>query len=152
MTVTGQDNTADDNIDVSLSAGTVTGIVGGSIGLTGVEALTVNANGTDTMDAIDVTGLGGTTSLSRVTVNGNANATDTLTIGGTSGNDALNYTPTGTTSGRFTADGVTTVLDYAGFGGILTADGAGGGADVLHVLGGAGVDSVGIPLTASVAS
>ncbi|MCB0073272.1 MAG: hypothetical protein KDE20_17505, partial [Caldilineaceae bacterium] len=142
VTLTGRDNTADDNLVVSLSAGTVTGLVGGTITLTGVEDLTVNANGAMMKDEIDVTGLGGSTSLSRVTINGNANAADTLDIIGTANNDTLIYTATTATSGVFTAAGVTTVVSYAGFGGMLTADGFSGAADVLQIVGGAGIDTV----------
>jgi hypothetical protein len=96
-------------------------------------ALTINTlNGTD---AVNINNTTAQTGLASITVNGGSPSTgDTLTVTGTTGADAVNFTPTGLESGTFVF--TTPVVPPISFTNIEQAvyDGQGGG-DTLTVTG-----------------
>ncbi|MCB9939631.1 MAG: hypothetical protein H6823_15420, partial [Planctomycetaceae bacterium] len=141
VTVTG--TTGDDTIAVNLLAQSVTGIVGGTITLAGVEELTVNGNGQTTNgDDIDVSNLGVSSGVTRVQVNGNSSTNDDLDVIGSAADDTIFWTAIDNATGTFHTATGDTVLTYGSFTGVVTAQGGSSGFDVLHVLGNENANSV----------
>ncbi|MDA1055059.1 MAG: dockerin type I domain-containing protein [Planctomycetota bacterium] len=127
VTVTGR---AAVNTALDLATGTITGVVGGPIRLTGVEDLTIHEDGG--AETIAINEVGAASSLARVTAIGSGD--ETLNATGTSGNDLIQITPSSAGAGRFTSSGV--LVTYNGLADTaFTVAGGSGGFDVLEIRG-----------------
>jgi len=148
LTINGDNaNAGAEVIGVALSTGQVTGIVGGTISLTGIEHLTVDAQGqAGGTDTINVTEVGATSSLQTVTL---ANG-ETLTATGTAGDDTINVQPTAAGAGVLQATSGDPAVTYSGATTGFTVNGGSGGFDVLGILGDEGVDTVTTPTATTV--
>ena len=112
VTLNGTAGVVADVISVTLAAAgdTVTGAVGGTVTLTGIELLTINSGlGNDTLS---VNEFGAASDLTSVTVNSGGDASDTFTLNGTANPDSLQVTPISATS----------VVATAGVGPLLTVN------------------------------
>lgn len=103
-------------VQVDLGAGTVAGYPGvasasGLIGIVGIPAVNLDVS------------------------------SQALTIEGTSGDDGLHYSPTGTQAGALTRDGSPQVVNFSNVGGTLTIDPL-GGSDTVAVHGTAQPDTI----------
>ena len=106
-------------------------------GTVGVETVVVNL-GTATITGF---GIGSTVSYSgieQVSLDGGGGAgTDTLTVNGTAGPDAISYTPTDIQAGQFQNAGTNTLFSFSRIGGTFTIDPL-GGSNAVTVNGTAG--------------
>ncbi len=139
VTLNGTSAGVSDTIGLALAASgdVVTGAVGGTVTLTGVERLTIDA-GADN-DAVSVTNFGVASALTDVTVNSGGNANDTFTLTGSSAANAIEVTPTSATSVQATA----------GSGPLVTVNLAAAATSTFTVDGGAGNDVVTVHGTAT---
>src|SRR5205823_87736 len=110
---------------IDFAAGTITGIVGGTVSLTGIEHLTVHAAN----NAVTVNGYGVLTDVRTANIDG----ATTIAVNGTAGADSIAVTPTSATGANIQGGAQAPVLTTDNTG-LLTVNGA-GGADVLTVNG-----------------
>ncbi|MEO1999530.1 MAG: hypothetical protein ABGZ17_30160, partial [Planctomycetaceae bacterium] len=134
----------DDVIGVTTSSGAVTGVVGGTVSLEGVERLSIVGTGTATGDDVSVIGLGNVTGLEQITVTQNSNAGDSLSVTGTVDHDTIEFRATSGTTGEITGEGSSLLIAYSNRldTSSLTVSGGSAGFDILRVQGGSGADTV----------
>jgi Ca2+-binding RTX toxin-like protein len=119
-------------LTLGAAADSVTGVVAGPLSLVGVENLTVNSLAGD--DALSVANLGDPTDLNLITLNSGSDVSDSVTLVGGAGPDAIVVTPLS----------VTSVSATAGIGPTITVNLAAAATSTFTVAGGSGSDSVSV--------
>ncbi|MDP6720786.1 MAG: hypothetical protein QGF59_19130, partial [Pirellulaceae bacterium] len=138
-------------VDLSATPDTVSGIVGGSISLLGVENLAVDGQD-GTVNDFDVVGYGSSTDLISITLDGgdiNNNDGDLIDISLTTLPNDLTYTPQSATAGQLalTANPGIAITGFNNVAGGLSID-ASGSLDSLTFTGSNGADTIDVSGTA----
>ncbi len=131
------------NSTIDFSNSTITGVVGGSVSLVGVETLNVNGVAA-TANAWTVNNYGAVTDVHTLNLNPGGDASDTIDLNTTGGPDTIRYTPLSATSATIERLEGGPVLNVSGF---TNADdnlslNAGGNVDAVQVVAPAGNDAI----------